>query len=298
MSASSGASLAGLPALPGVRHAVVEVAAADGPLQVHVAEAGDGDPLLLLHGWPQHWYGWRHALAGLADRYRLVAPDLRGFGWSEAPGHGYDPLTFAGDALALLDALGLDRVRLAGHDWGGFTAFMLGMAHPERFERIVVFDAPHPWAPPSPRLLASMWRTWYVATIASPLGPRIVADPRFVPWFIRLGGRDSVFTDADAEVYARRIAEPARALASSLLYRSYARSAVDLFVHRRYGSARLEAPTLLVFGEDDFYIPTAYLAGWERHAPRMELELVPGCGHFLPEERPEVALDRLARFLS
>lgn len=283
------------PSVPGVEHRFVDVATS---LRVHVAEAGDGDPVLLLHGWPQHWYLWRHVLGALAGSNRLVAPDLRGFGWTDAPGQGYDPQTFAGDAIALLDALGLDRVRLVGHDWGGFTAFLLGLAHPERFERILVFDAPHPWGSVTPAMLASLWRTWYVATIASPLGPRLVADPRFVPWFIRLGGRRDVFSDADAAIYARRLAEPARARASSELYRSYLRSATEVFVRRRHAAARLEVPTLLVFGAEDFYVPTAYLPGWDPHAPRMELELVPGCGHFLPEERPQLALERITAFLA
>jgi pimeloyl-ACP methyl ester carboxylesterase len=280
------------PALPGVTHRFVDVAAQDGSLRVHVADAGTGDPLLLLHGWPQHWYMWRHVLGALAGRFRLIAPDLRGFGWTEAPGRGYDPRTFAEDAVALLDALGLDRVALAGHDWGGYTAFLLAIAHPERVERLVVFGAPHPWARRSARLVASLWRTWYVAAIASPLGPDLAAHPGFVPWFIRLGGRRHVFSDADAAIYARRLAEPARARASSLLYRSYLRSAVDVLAGRA-PDTRLHTPALLVFGTDDFYVPTAYLDGWEPHAPALRLELVPGCGHFLPEERPELAIERL-----
>ena len=289
--------MADLPPVPGVEHRFVDVVTPTGRLRVHVAEAGVGEGVLLLHGWPQHWYAWRHVLGALSGSYRLIAPDLRGFGWTDAPGRGYDPQVFASDAVGLLDALGLERVRLVGHDWGGFAGFLLALAHPERLERLLVFNAPHPWAPPSPRLVASLWRTWYVATIASRAGPRVVADPRFVPWFIRLGGRHDVFSDADAAIYAERMAEPARARASSLLYRSYLRSAVEVFARRRHEGARLTVPTLLVFGAEDFYVPIAYLDGWEPHATNMELELVAGCGHFLPEERPQLALDRLTGFL-
>ena len=287
----------GLPPAPSVRHRLVDVPGAGGRVRIHLAEAGTGEPVLLLHGWPQHWFMWRHILADLGGRYRLLMPDLRGFGWSQAPGTGYEPHSFAADTLALLDALGLDRVRLVGHDWGGFTAFLLGVAYPERFERIVVFNAPPLWVPLSPRVIASLWRTWYVAAAASPLGPAVVASDRFVPWFIRLGGRATVFDDSEADIYARRLSDPARAWASAMLYRSYLRTARDIFIRRRYRHERLTVPTLLVFGAEDFYVPRAYISGWQSHAPGMRVEFVPGCGHFLPEERPELASSYLREFL-
>lgn len=299
MAATAPASLPeDLPQAPPVSHRLIDVPSAAGPVRLHLAEAGAGDPVLFLHGWPQHWYCWRHLVTGLSGQYRLLMPDLRGFGWSEAPGGGYHPHGFAADAIALLDALGIDRVRLVGHDWGGFTAFLLGVMHPERFERIAVFNAPPLWAPMSGRSVASLWRTWYVATVASPLGPPVVASERFVPWAIRLGGRRWVFTDDEADIYARRLRDPARACASALLYRSYLRTARDIFFHHRYAGARLTVPTLLVFGADDFFIPRSYIAGWQPHAPAMRVEFVPGCGHFLPEERPRQAVGYLRDFLA
>jgi pimeloyl-ACP methyl ester carboxylesterase len=288
---------ADFPSVPGVTHRFVDIAASEGPVRIHLAEAGAGDPVLMLHGWPEHWYCWRHLVPELSQRYRLLMPDLRGFGWSEAPGSGYDPATFAADVVALLDTLGLDRVRLVGHDWGGFTAFLLGIGYPGRFSRVVVFNAPPPWAPLTAKVVASLWRTWYVSAIASPLGPRIVASPHFVRWFVGLGGRRHVFSADDAEVYADRLRQPARARASCLLYRSYLRAANDVFIRRRYPGGQLTVPTRLVFGADDFYVPKSYVAGYEPHAPDLTVEFVPGCGHFLPEERPDLAAARLRDFL-
>ncbi|MBJ7291840.1 alpha/beta fold hydrolase, partial [Williamsia sp.] len=105
-----------LPHVDGVEHQYVDA----GPLRMHVAVAGPADapPLLLLHGWPQHWYLWRDVIPAVSDRYRVIAPDLRGFGWTDAPPGGYRKERLATDILALLDALGIDRVRLVGHDWG------------------------------------------------------------------------------------------------------------------------------------------------------------------------------------
>jgi pimeloyl-ACP methyl ester carboxylesterase len=173
---------------------------------------------------------------------------------------------------------------------------LLGVAHPERFTSIVVFDAPPLWASFTPAVPASLWRTWYVALMASPLGPRVVAGRRFLPWFVGLGGRRDLFSVDDAEIYARRLRHPARARASGLLYRSYLRIAHDIFIRRRYDDDHLTVPTHLIFGADDFYIPRSYVAGFEPHAPAMDVEFVRGCGHFLPEERPDLATARLREY--
>src|SRR4051794_2455046 len=109
-----------MPEVAGVTHRDVDV----GGVRLHVAEAGEGPPLLLLHGWPQHWWCWRYVIGELATTHRVIAPDLRGFGWSDAPPGDYAKATFAADVLALMDAEGLDRVRVIGHDWGGYTAFL------------------------------------------------------------------------------------------------------------------------------------------------------------------------------
>ena len=95
-------------------------------------------------------------------------------------------------------------------------------------------NAPPLWAPLGWGVIASLWRTWYVAAIASPLGPRLVASPRFLPWFVGLGGRRHLFSVDDAEIYADRLRHPARARASCLLHRSYLRTAHDIFIRRRY----------------------------------------------------------------
>ena len=110
------------PTLPGVEHHWVDVQTGSGPVRLHLAATGSGLAGALLHGWPQHWWCWRRVVKQLRD-YRLLIPDLRGFGWSEAPGSGYSPTGFADDAVALLDALDIARAHVIGHDWGGFAGF-------------------------------------------------------------------------------------------------------------------------------------------------------------------------------
>jgi pimeloyl-ACP methyl ester carboxylesterase len=276
----------------------VTIAAHDGPLDVNVTEAGSGPPLLLLHGWPQHSWAWRAVAPLLATDFRVLMPDLRGFGASGTPAGGYDPATFAEDAVALLDALGLDEAGVVGHDWGGFAAYLLGLRHPDRVRGLVVCNAPHPWAPLDARAVLELWRTWYVTLVASPAGARIVASRRFIPWFLRLGGRDHVFDDAAAERYAAPLREAARARASQQLYRSYLRAARDVFVRKPYAGQRLTVPTRAVFGRADFYIPVASAIDAEAHADDWAVEVLDGCGHWTPEERPEIVAETVRALFS
>jgi pimeloyl-ACP methyl ester carboxylesterase len=278
-------------AMPEVEQRTVPVAAQDGPLDVHLTEAGSGPPLLLLHGWPQHAWAWRKLIPLLAGDFRLLMPDLRGFGRSATPAGGYDPSTFAEDAVALLDALGLDEVGVVGHDWGGFTAYLLGLRHPNRVRALVVCNAPHPWPPLNARAALELWRAWYVTVVASPAGARVVASERFIPWFLRLGGRAHVFGDADAERYAAPLREAARARASQQLYRSYLRAVRDVYVRKPYQRRRLTVPTRAVFGREDFYIPVASTLRAEPHADDWSVRLLDGCGHWTPEERPDVVAE-------
>src|SRR4051812_47280334 len=134
------ASVLPLPHADGVAHRRVDV---DGA-RFHVAEAGDGPPLVLLHGWPQHWWSWRHVIGPLAERYRVLCPDVRGLGWSEGAVGAMSFDALAGDLIAQLDALGLDRVRLVGHDWGLVAGYRACINHPERFERFVALAGVHP----------------------------------------------------------------------------------------------------------------------------------------------------------
>lgn len=109
-----------MPHLDGVHHRDVAV----NGFRMHVAEAGEGPPVLLVHGWPQHWYAWRKVIPLLSADRRVLCPDLRGFGWSEAPPGRYDKQALADDLAALLDALELERVDLVAHDWGAWAGFV------------------------------------------------------------------------------------------------------------------------------------------------------------------------------
>lgn len=287
-------ALAGIPHVEGVSHRIVQA----GGVRLHVAEAGDGDPVLMLHGWPEHWYCWRKVIPHLAGSYRLICPDLRGFGWSEAPGHGYDPETFSADVVALLDALEIDRTRLIGHDWGGFAVFILGLRHPERIERIISINAPHPWPRVSVSTLDAVWRMWYVVAMAAAGRAILSRWPQLIGSIL---SRDNVqpdaLSDADVQIYLERLRRPEQARATQLLYRSYLRTFMSVTRTPPYESMRLSPPTRLLFGAQDFAISKSLLRGHEGHADDFQIELVQDSGHFLPEEKPELVAERALAFL-
>jgi pimeloyl-ACP methyl ester carboxylesterase len=283
-----------LPQVDGVTHRTVDT----GAVKLHVAEAGDGPPLILLHGWPQHWWCWRYLIPRLAREYRVIAPDLRGWGWSDAPPGSYAKATYAADVLALLDADGLDRVVVIGHDWGGYTAFLLALEHPDRVERLVALDIAPPWlAAPRPRHLALPLAAAYQVLVGAPiLGPLTMTSGNgFIRRLIRAGSGPAMdWSDSELDVYADVLRQAARARASSASYRTFLTREVPQLLARGHRSSELRVPTLLVMGAQ---------SGLRRvldpqPGPNLTVETIDGAGHFLPEEAPEQVLALAEPFLA
>ncbi len=282
-----------MPHLEGVRHRWVRA----GDVELHVAEAGAGEPVVLLHGWPQHWWMWRHLIAALATDFHVIAPDLRGYGWSEAPRGGYDKEQFAADVLALLDALGLERVRLAGHDWGGVAAFMLCVDHPERVSQYLALNTGHPWIGMDARMAAHLWAFSYQLALASPgAGPWIASRPETVRLLFRSVATHRAGLEGEVDVYAGRFREPARARAASQTYRTFLLREVLPLARGRYRGRRLSTPTLWLHGTADPVISRHMVESVRPHADDITIEWVEGCGHFIAEERPDVVVDRALTF--
>jgi pimeloyl-ACP methyl ester carboxylesterase len=264
-------------------------------IDFHLAEAGSGeDVVLCLHGWPQHWYEWRHLLPALADRHRVIALDLRGFGWSEAPARGYEKENLATDVLAVLDELGLERVKLVGHDWGGWIGFLLCLREPRRFERYLALNILHPWLSGPRAVLPYAWRFTYQLVVMAPLlGYELHRRGRFVPRVLVSGSsRKEVWDPASIAAFADNLAEPERARAAVQLYRVFQLRELPGIMRGRYRDARLTVPTRMLFGSEDVVLRPQLLAGYERHADDMAVELVVDSGHFIADEKPELVAAR------
>ena len=278
-----------LPQIEGVEHRTATV----NGIRLHYAEAGAGEPLLLVHGWPQHWWMWRNQIGPLAERYRVIVPDLRGHGWSEKPRSTYLKTELADDLIALLDSLGLDRVRYVGHDWGAYVGLLIALSRPERIERFVAIAIPHPWQRRfEPRVaLAST----YQLLLGGPLG-KLVIGRGFVRAMLKAGRRAGSWSEEELRMYDSVLREPDATRASVRLYRSFVLHEAWRWAARRFESERLTVPTLWLIGEHDVL---ARLAddGYRDHADDMTLERLPGASHFVPEELPETVLDRTLAFL-
>ena len=289
------------PEVPGVavEHRFVEARG----LRFHVASAGpaDGEPLVLLHGWPQHWFCWRKVLPALAERHRVLMPDLSGLGWSDAPAFGYEKESLADDVLALLDRLGLPRVRLLAHDWGAWVSFLIALREPERIERYVALNIVPPWQGErrDPLAALAIWRLWYQVVLASPLGARVAASEQLMARAMRGDNvQPDAFSDADLAQFTAALAEPARARASVQIYRSFLLRELPGLLRGRYDAVALRVPTLLLFGEHDGAISTAQVLASQRAGDTLEIELVAGSGHFIAEEQPELVAARALAWLA
>ena len=265
------------PELPGVAHERVDA----GGLRMHVALAGapDAPPLLLVHGWPQSWWAWRHAIPTLAESFRVIAPDLRGHGWTQAPAGGYEKEQLASDLLALLDALEIERVTWVGHDWGGWTGSLAALRAPARFERMLALCIPHLWTKPDLRQAAVVLS--YQGPISLPLVGTRIAD-RMVRAILQAGRGPDRLSQSDVETFAQHI-PPAVTVA---MYRTFLTRELLPLARGRYAGAVLEVPTTLMLGRQDA-VTRGIEPGPVAGQPHLRVELVDRMAHWLPEQRPQ-----------
>jgi pimeloyl-ACP methyl ester carboxylesterase len=261
---------------------------------MHVALAGAGEPLVLLHGWPQHWWQWRHLIAPLAQHYQVICPDLRGLGWTEAPPTGYTAETQAEDIIGLLDQLGVRRFRLIGHDWGGAAGYLLALRHPRRVARYIAINTANPFLRPTPRVLLNGARLWHA--LANTTRPTATPIPAFA---LRHWTRHpDAITPPDRALFLAQFREPERRRATVRYYRNLVGREIPLLLAGKYRWSRLTVPTLVLAGDHDPLLPPTQLTGFGRHATDLRVELLDQVGHFPPAEAPDRVLRRALPFLA
>ena len=272
-------------------------------LHMYVAEAGEGAPVLFLHGFPQSSRAWAPVMASLAERHHAIAPDLRGAGATDAPPGGYDSASVQSDILALLDELGLTRVDLVAHDWGALVGFDLCLNHPERIRRYVAIAVPAPYIRMSRVLMAGMLKAmphlWFQYVVATPgLGPALLSRgrQRLAHWLLRAFETRPMNED-DVAAYVSALRDPARAKAASKLYRKLILPGFMNIMRGAYRGRVLHTPTLVLFGADDALLPKDALTISPDDAPHTRVEFVPGGAHFVVDDNPDEVARRIRAFL-
>ena len=280
-----------LPHVAGVEHEFIGV----GEYRFHVARAGgaEGTPIVLVHGWPEHWYAWRLVMPLLAER-PVLAVDLRGFGWSDIAWDGFEKERMADDLLGVLEAMGIAKVHLVGHDWGGWIGFLAALRRPDVVERLVALNVAPPWAR---RTLGSPRNLRRQFGLARRGAIRRLRRSRFAAREIGRGAAEHANLGNDVlDLYVRDLQASTRARAGRLLHRTFIARELAPILGGRYRRASLESPTLLLLGARDPLVP-AGPARYRRSGDPMQVEVLPG-GHYLPEEAPEPVARHIATFLA
>jgi pimeloyl-ACP methyl ester carboxylesterase len=279
----------------------IETVAANG-LKFRCLTAGKGPLVFLLHGFPQTSHSWRGQLGPLSEKFRVVAPDLRGYGGSDKPSAvaAYSLPRLVEDLAGLIAAFGERRARIVGHDWGGAVAWATAVERPDLVEKLAVLNCPHPAKflakiKSSPRQLL---RSWYMGFFQIPLLPELLAPPVIGSLLKNSAASPSAFSDEDLRIYKEAFAQPGAARAAINYYRAAFRDRNEL---ERVAAAapKIKAPTLLLWGEKDQALGVDLTDGMEPlFAGPFALKKFPDASHWLHEEKPNEVNAALLQFLA
>lgn len=273
-----------------------------GGVRLHYAKAGDGEKLvLLLHGFPEFWYSWRHQIAALSEEYTVVAVDMRGYNWSDKPikVSDYKIDNLVDDVLGLIRHFGREQAAIVGHDWGAGVAWAVAMRHPEAVWKLACLQVPPLWIWQRNMSFKQLLASWYMFFFQIPLIPEwLLSRDNFAPMasLIRQSATNrEPFTREVLEKYKESWREPL-ALASAINY--YRANVLDRIL-KRQPHVKITVPTLFIYGEKDTAILPETVAGVKDaiEAPYEEIR-IPESGHWVQQEAAEAVNDSLLEFLA
>jgi pimeloyl-ACP methyl ester carboxylesterase len=270
-----------------------------GDVRLHTVLAGpeDGEPVVLLHGFPEFWYGWHAYLEPLANAgYRVVVPDQRGYHRSEKPTSvsAYHPDRLAGDVCGLLDALDIQDAHLVGHDWGALVGWWVGLHTPERLRTLSILNVPHPTAfrrslTRNPRQLL---RSWYAGFFQLPRVPELLAPAgnwRVLTDVLEQTSRPGTFDETDFERYRTAWGVDAAYRSMVNWYRAMGRA------NPRPRTERVTPPTLVLWGANDDFLLESLAAESAAYCATSRLVVLDDATHWLHHEEPDRVLAELTR---
>jgi pimeloyl-ACP methyl ester carboxylesterase len=276
-------------------------------LRIARAGAGAGPLVVMLHGFPECWYSWRHQIRALSRSFDCVAPEMRGYGETDAPrgAANYTLDKLVGDAADLIEALGRERAVIVGHDWGGAVAWATALMRPEIVERLIVMNCPHlkrmsEELRHNPR---QMMRSWYMAFFQLPWLPEAMFRARNYRALDRaLQGnliRKDAITDDDLHYFHDAFRNPYSISAAINYYRAnfrsgfMARAGANDWIDRK-----IAAPTMLLWGEQDFALGKELTYNMKPlFAGPFEINYIPSAGHWVQQEEPELVSAYMRDFL-
>lgn len=271
-------------------------------IRLHYVTQGQGDLVILLHGFPEFWYSWRYQIPALARYFKVVVPDLRGYNDSDKPAGGYDLDTLSTDIRGLISSLGYVKAHIVGHDWGGMIAWRLAQKFPQVLNRLAVLNAPHPyrfWQELAGNL-DQLRRSWYIFAFQIPALPEWLIQQNlkdFVKNFFRgQAVRQGVFTAEDTQIYEAALEKPGVISAAMKYYRS-SLSPQSWLHHWGRSPEPVTVPTLILWSEEDSLLSQKLTEGMESliNAP-FQLKFVPHCGHWMQQEVPQTVNRELLNF--
>lgn len=278
-----------------------------GGVRIHYVRQGRGQPVILLHGWPGFWYDWRRVLPGLAPETDTIAPDLRGFGGSEAPDlapeDGYNPVVMAGDVVALMDHLGIESAVVAAHDVGATVAQALARGVPERVRALVLLNPPYLGIGPRRFEYRAQREMWYQHLHVMRWSHELVGYNRdtvriyLAHFYDHWLGRKESLRPAEFEAIVDVYSRPGRVEGGFNYYRARmiqraGESEADP------GEFAIDTPTIVRWGELDPVIPPEWSDRLSEFFPNSSLELLPGVGHFVPFEAPDEVIAAIREALA
>lgn len=267
----------------------------------HVARTGKGPPLLLLHGWPEFWLTWEPVMARLADRYTLLAPDLRGFGDSDKPEGPFGPDQHTSDMLALLDTLDIDKVGVVGHDVGGAVMQPLARTAPARISGLFFFDFVYPGIGPRMAEPERLNNIWYQSFHQLEIAPLLVGASRetcraYLGYLIRHWSyRKDAFDDV-LDAFTDNFLKPGNLAGGFAHYRASHAQRIRMMKGEAPQPAPIELPTCIRWAEHDPLFPYAWTDRLTESFSNLDLALFPGVGHFPHREDPDRAAAEIAAF--
>ncbi|MEQ9667899.1 alpha/beta fold hydrolase [Coleofasciculus sp. G2-EDA-02] len=270
-------------------------------VKLHYVTQGEGKLMLMLHGFPEFWYSWRHQIPEFAKDYKVVALDLRGYNDSDKPKDlsAYRITELVNDIKGVIQGLGDESCVLVGHDWGGMIAWYVAYTYPELVDKLIVLNIPHP-AKFTQALRSNpqqLLRSWYVFLFQLPLLPELLLQwddyQLIASSFIDMAIDKSAFSEADLNAYKDAAAK--RGAITAML--NYYRNAFSgLFNQNQWDI--LQIPTLMIWGENDTALGKELTYNTKDYVQYFQIRYIPNCSHWVQQEQPQLVNQYMGEFLA